>query len=100
MLITRAEINEKSDPALEPFLSFMANDIANHPERLQAVDPAFVERVQSLVAGVEINLDAPLSKSLSKSHRLRMGECDANVISPGAKANQGDWLIGSGIAPR
>lgn len=25
---------------------------------------------------------------------------DANVISPGAKVNQGDWQIGSGIAPR
>lgn len=62
VLITRAEMNEKSDPALEPFLSFLTNNIANHPERLQVIDPAFVKRVQSLVAGVEINLDAPLSE--------------------------------------
>lgn len=25
---------------------------------------------------------------------------DSNVISPGAKVNQGDWLIDSGIAPK
>jgi len=39
----------------------MARDIASHPERLQAVDAAFVQRIQSLTSGIEVDLDAPLS---------------------------------------
>ena len=39
----------------------LARDIARHPERLQAVDTGLVQRLQALVGGVEVNLDAPLS---------------------------------------
>ena len=39
----------------------LARDIASHPERLQAVDSTFVQRIQSLTSGIEIDLDAPLS---------------------------------------
>jgi len=46
---------------LRPFLDFLARDIASHPERLQAVDTGLVQRLQALVGGVEVNLDAPLS---------------------------------------
>jgi antitoxin PrlF len=42
-------------------LGFLARDIANHPERLQAIDSTFVQRIQSLTGGIEIDLDAPLS---------------------------------------
>ncbi|RIK28367.1 MAG: regulator, partial [Chloroflexi bacterium] len=40
---------------------FLARDIANHPERLQAVDASFVQRLQSLTGGIDVDLDAPLS---------------------------------------
>ena len=40
---------------------FLARDIARHPERLQAVDTGLVQRLQSLVSGVEVNFDAPLA---------------------------------------
>ena len=46
---------------LIPFLDFLARDITSHPERLQAVDAGLVQRLQALVGGVEVNLDAPLS---------------------------------------
>src|SRR5690554_47887 len=52
---------EQDDPALGPFLDFLAHDIASHPERLQAVDAGLVERIQTLVGAVEVDLDAPLS---------------------------------------
>lgn len=61
VVLTRAEATEADDPVLGQFLSFMARDIADHPERLQAVDAALVQRLESLVAGVGIDLDAPLS---------------------------------------
>jgi len=42
-------------------LSFLARDIASHPEGLQVVDASFVQHIQSLVDRIEVDLDAPLS---------------------------------------
>jgi antitoxin PrlF len=61
VVLTRAEAAEEADPALGAFLGFLARDITEHPERLQAVDAGLVQRIQSLVGGVEVDLDAPLS---------------------------------------
>jgi len=61
VMLTRADTIEINDPGLDPFLSFLAHDLANHPERLVAIDPAFVQRVQSLVEGVQVDLDQLLS---------------------------------------
>jgi antitoxin PrlF len=35
--------------------------MAIHPQRLQAVDASFVQRLQCLTGGIEVDLDAPLS---------------------------------------
>ena len=61
VVLTRAERDEEADPALGAFLRFLARDITEHPERLQAMDAGLVQRIQSLVGGVEVDLDAPLS---------------------------------------
>ena len=61
MRSTSAEGLETDDPVLGQFLSFLARDMASHPERLQAVDAGLVERLQSLVGGIEVDLDAALS---------------------------------------
>jgi antitoxin PrlF len=61
VVLTRAETTEGDDPVLGQFLGFLARDIANHPERLQAVDAGLVQRLQSLVGDVEVDLDAALS---------------------------------------
>lgn len=61
VLLTRAVSAEPDDPVLGQFLGFLAQDIASHPERLQSVSPDLMQRIQSLVAGVEVDLDAPLS---------------------------------------
>lgn len=61
VVLTRVELSEGDDPVLGQFLGFLARDIARHPERLQAVDAAFVQRLQELTGGIEIDLDAPLS---------------------------------------
>jgi antitoxin PrlF len=58
---TSVEGLEADDPVLGQFLGFLARDMASHPERLQAVDAGLVERLQSLVGGIEVDLDAPLS---------------------------------------
>jgi len=62
VVLTRANAVEADDPVLGRFLGFLAHDIAAHPERLHAIDQSFVQRIQSLVAGVDVDLDAPLSE--------------------------------------
>ena len=61
VVLTRAEAPEGDDPVLGQFLGFLARDIASHPERLRAVDAGLVQRLQSLVGGIEVDLDAALS---------------------------------------
>ncbi len=56
-----AEDSEKEDPLPGMFLDFLARDIDSHPERLQAVGEDLLARVRSLVGGVEVDLEAPLS---------------------------------------
>jgi len=38
----------------------LAEDIEKNPQHLTAISPDFVNRVQSLVADVEVDLDVPL----------------------------------------
>ena len=61
VLLKRATASEGEDPVLGAFLGFLAGDIASHPDRLQSVDTGFLQRIQSSVGGVEVDLDAPLS---------------------------------------
>ena len=61
VVLTRAEASEGDDPVLGQFLGFLARDIASHPERLRAVDAGLVQRLQSLVGGIEVDLDAALT---------------------------------------
>jgi len=61
VVLTRVQTRDGDDPVLGQFLGFLARDIASHPERIQAVDADFVQRLQSLVGGIEVDVDAPLS---------------------------------------
>lgn len=61
VVLTRAEAIKEADPALGAFLEFLKRDITEHPERLRAMDAGLVPRIQSLVGGIEVDLDAPLS---------------------------------------
>jgi antitoxin PrlF len=60
VVLSRVIESEKDDPVLVQFLGFLAHDIAAHPEHMQAVDALFVQRLQSLVGGIEVDLDAQL----------------------------------------
>ena len=60
VLLTRAD-DADTDPALDAFLSFLASDMTQHPERLQGLAHALVQRVQALTEGVVVDLDVPLS---------------------------------------
>ncbi len=60
-MLTRPAAGVGDDPALAPFLGFLARDMAEHPERLRALDAGLAQHSRALVGGVEVDLDAPLS---------------------------------------
>lgn len=60
VLLSRADTDHQ-DPVLGGFLSFLANDIQRHPEHLRAATPELVSRIQGLVGGIDVDLDAPLN---------------------------------------
>jgi antitoxin PrlF len=41
-------------------LNFLVRDINEHPDRIQAMDTGFVQRLQSLTKDIDVDLDAPL----------------------------------------
>ena len=55
--------SEAEDPMLGEFLTCLERDIREHPERLQPIDKALQQRIDDLVGGIEVDLDAPLSAS-------------------------------------
>jgi antitoxin PrlF len=59
--LTRATPEPESDPLVDHFLAFLERDALDHPARIQAVTPKVVARARSLVEGVQVDLDAPLS---------------------------------------
>ncbi|MEA5509139.1 type II toxin-antitoxin system PrlF family antitoxin [Crocosphaera sp. UHCC 0190] len=60
VVISRVDQTE-SDPILGKFLNFIAQDIEKNPQHLQGISSDLVSRVKSLVAEVDVDLDAPLS---------------------------------------
>jgi antitoxin PrlF len=60
VLITRAEPAE-GDPILAKFLDFLAQDIDQQPQQVQAIDGRLMSRISALVVGVELDLDASLA---------------------------------------
>jgi len=61
VVLTRAAEPPGEDPVLGHFLNFLAQDMAAHPERLATVPCALVQRIQSLVSAVDVDLDAALT---------------------------------------
>ena len=61
VVLTRAEAPSSEDPVMEHFLNFLANDMAVHPERLTAMNPGLVHRIQGLVGNVNVDLDVALT---------------------------------------
>jgi antitoxin PrlF len=51
---------DENDPILSQFLSYIVNDIKNNPTHVYPITPVLMKRAQSLVAEIDIDLDAPL----------------------------------------
>ncbi|KGM28408.1 regulator [Photorhabdus luminescens] len=61
VLISRKNSEEEKDLVIESFLNFLAKDIQKYPEQVQQLDEQLINRAKSLVAGIDIHLNNPLS---------------------------------------
>lgn len=52
---------QENDPTLGKFLSFLAQDIEKNPAHIHPITSDLFNRAQSLVAGIDVDLNAPLS---------------------------------------
>jgi len=48
------------DPVVASFLAFLEADLVKHPDQLRSVTADWLHGLQDLVAGVEVDLTAPL----------------------------------------
>lgn len=56
-----SRVDDDEDPVLNQFLAFLAQDIADNPSQMSTVGSDLANRIQTLVADVDVDLDAPLS---------------------------------------
>lgn len=61
VLLSRADSHEE-DPVIGQFLEFIADDMSANPSRINTVGSNLANRIQSLVADIEVDLDNPLSE--------------------------------------
>ena len=61
VVTSRVTQTEEEDPVIREFLGFLAEDLAKQPERIKTISPEWVERIQSLVRGIDVDFDTPLS---------------------------------------
>lgn len=59
VILSRADA-EIEDPIITRFLSFLATDMLEHPERISALPEGLLSRAAALTEGMEINLDEPI----------------------------------------
>lgn len=52
--------SENDDPAIDSFLTFLADDIKRRPEALAALSPVLMKRIAALTEGVVVDLDATI----------------------------------------
>lgn len=56
--------NYEPDPIPDGFLTVLENDIQSNPQRLKAVTPELISRIDDLVGGVKVDLDAPIQGAM------------------------------------
>lgn len=65
MLVTAEPVKSpKSDPVMESFLAFLAQDMAAHPETVRPLDAARARRLSKLTEGVHVDADEDLGDEI------------------------------------
>ncbi len=53
---------QEENSTVEKFLDFLAQDMSKNPQNIKPINSDFLNRVKSLVAHVEFDINAPLSE--------------------------------------
>jgi len=61
VILARADSRDESDPVVDSFLRFLAEDMMAHPRKIKPVGAGLAKRIRSLTKGVKVDLDAPLA---------------------------------------
>lgn len=62
VIMSRQEQEEnQDDPVVVQFLAFLENDMKKNPQHIQPVPMDLWARAKELTAGIEVDLDAPLT---------------------------------------
>lgn len=59
-VVIESKQEPEEDPVIVKFLEFLERDIAKNPQNLVSFDDELMKEVDELIAGVEIDMDAPL----------------------------------------
>ncbi|MGB3759344.1 MAG: type II toxin-antitoxin system PrlF family antitoxin [Rivularia sp. (in: cyanobacteria)] len=54
--------NQEENSTVEKFLDFLAQDMSKNPQNIKPISSDLLNRVKSLVADVEFDINAPLSE--------------------------------------
>lgn len=60
--MTKTQASYSESTLTDLFLDFLAEDIKHNPQNIKAISSDLVNRVQSLVSEVNLDLNAPLSE--------------------------------------
>jgi antitoxin PrlF len=54
--VTISRVDDAEDPAVDAFLTFLANDMIRHPQTTTALSPDLAARIAALSANMPVNL--------------------------------------------
>jgi antitoxin PrlF len=63
VVLKRAVLVEKDDPAISSFLDFLAQDLAAHPDQINSLNSDLLKKISSLTRSVKFDLDEALQES-------------------------------------
>ena len=65
MLVTAENVSqERTDPVIESFLAFLAQDMAKNPGKIRPLSAALMKRIDRLTEGIEIDPDEDLGDEI------------------------------------
>lgn len=73
-----------SEDKTQAALNALADDIDYQPDIIRPVEKELVDRIRSLVAGIEVDLDQPLSPELDDAGTRAFPELGAWLLQPTA----------------
>jgi len=61
VIMSRQQQEPQDDPVVSQFLAFLENDMKKNPHHIQPATEDIWSGIEALTAGVEVDLDAPLT---------------------------------------